>query len=235
MKPILFSTPMVQAILAGRKTQTRRAVKVTGNFAPETYRIVGNTHNPDNPLGLIYVGGIHRPRYHPGDILWVRETWCHLYDLDDDDQCILGTGKYYYLADNPVKFPYNHFLRDDGTYRDYPAWRPSIHMPRAAARLFLRVTNVRVERINDISDEDACAEGCADANGYPICPGNKGATLPHTAIQAYMWLWNDINSKRGHIWANNPWVWVYEFECDKNGGAGDAGENMPDMHASEKV
>lgn len=223
MKPILFSTPMVQAILAGRKTQTRRMIKPQPcREATEFNKFIysGDTgweaRFSNDGSGAVCD---RKLRIDIGDILWVRETWCHLYDLDDDDGCILGTGKYYYLADNPVKFPYNRFLRDDGTYRDYPAWKPSIHMPREAARLFLRVTNVRVERLNDISEEDARAEGCADANGYPICPGNKGATRPLTAKQAYMWLWNDLNSKRGTIWANNPWVWAYEFERELEGGA----------------
>lgn len=167
MKPIIFSAPMVKAILDGRKTQTRRVIKVDDA--------------PENKL----------PRYEAGDILWVRETW-----LKADDG-------YYYKAD--IKVPSeSENLRKTYGYK----WRPSIFMPREAARIFLRVTNVRVERVQEITVDDCRLEGCCCSDCLqtgPHSPDCKCDTLFYNT-------WNDINAKRGYGWDTNPWVWVYEFE-----------------------
>lgn len=219
-KPIFFGTPMVQAILGDRKTQTRRVMKPQPFDVPENAYF--DTYNHDYSAFTLWTkdhrmclgcGGSRadyahwKPRYLLGDVLWVRETWCELYSLDGNDQPIEGTGKIYYAADNP-EFPFSDFLRGDGTYKDYPAWRSSRYMPRKAARLFLRVTDVRAERVRDISDEDAKAEGVNVGIGW-------AEKMEHSAAERYAKLWDNINAKRKggiYAWEHNPWVWVYTFE-----------------------
>jgi hypothetical protein len=195
MKPIIFSTPMVQAILDGKKTQTRRVVKING--CPIT--------SPKESLeltkeGLIYhsfcsMSGYYKPLCQPGDILWVRETWSR----DESGEYVYRTN---YGTTEDDSFPPSMFK-----------WRPSIFMPREAARIFLKVTNVRVERLQDISEEDAMAEGCItfhDKTG----DGKFEDVLEFdlTARDAFCELWQRLNLKRGYGWETNPWVWVYEFE-----------------------
>ena len=188
MKPILFSTPMVQAILDGRKTQTRRVIKdkdITNWFdidvdgKPIAYidQETGDSYPPT-----------HRAKYQPGDILWVRETWAKRIHSDN---------RYYYKADNNLGAIFN---------REDDKWRPSIFMPREAARIFLRVKNVRVERVQDIGEEDALAEGVEWLNFA-------------TAKEAFTALWDGINGKRVYGWDTNPWVWVVEFEHMSKGEA----------------
>jgi len=203
MKPIIFSTPMVQAILDGRKTQTRRVVKING--CPIT--------SPKESLeltkeGLIYhsfcsMSGYYKPLCQPGDILWVRETFCEV-PYEHNHVPIKGghitIPKYAYKADSE---------------RDYTGiWKPSIHMPREAARLFLRVTNVRVERLHDITENDARNEGVKDPYDYQEPsyydqPHVRGMEINKSAFAG---LWDSLNAKRGYGWESNPWVWVIEFE-----------------------
>jgi len=158
-KPILFSAPMVRAILEGRKTQTRRAAHVSV------------------PVPL--ADAARRCPYW-ADTLWVRETWFSPPKPHND---CLG-----YAADND--FPHGVAYR----------MRPSIHMPRTASRITLRVTSVRFERLQDISWNDALAEGVR-ANGV----------LPWSPVDAFRELWDSINFDRAP-WRSNPWVWVIEFE-----------------------
>ena len=186
MKPIIFSTPMVQAILDGRKTQTRRVVKING--CPIT--------SPKESLeltkeGLIYhsfcsMSGYYKPLCQPGDILWVRETW----SKDENGEYVYRTN---YGTTEDDSFPPSMFK-----------WKPSIHMPREAARIFLRVKTVRVERLQDITEEDAIAEGMSktlvDGVVFISAKGN------------FHVLWDSLNIKRGYGWDTNPWVWVIEFE-----------------------
>ena len=181
MKPIIFSTPMVQAILDSRKTQTRRVIK------PNIIEKGTNWFwNPNENVNLA--------PYKPGDILWVRETFCEV-PYEHNHVPIKGgyitIPKYAYKADSE---------------RDYTGiWKPSIHMPREAARIFLRVTNVRVERLRDITETDVRKEGFSDHfdietdTFYPC-----GYFFKHT--------WNNLNAKRGYGWDTSPWVWVIEFE-----------------------
>ncbi len=204
-KSILFNTEMVQAILGGRKTQERRAVKLPRYADNPILR------DEDGYLTAEHIFSNERIRvnsqYQIGDILWVRETWVQLFDLDGNDQIIEGTDKYYYAADNP-DFPYTHFVRDDGIHKDTPAWRPSIHMPKEAARLFLRVTDVRAERLQDISEQDAKAESFKATGGC--------RSIKHSARINFFEYWDTLYTRRGHGCTNNPWVWVYTFErCDK--------------------
>lgn len=197
MKPILFSTPMVRAILDGRKKCTRRVVKPQPPQFVDYFEKRGDGFKaymvPGEPCNYPLV----KPKYQPGDILWVRETFCEV-PYEHNHVPIKGghitIPKYAYKADSE---------------RDYTGiWKPSIHMPREAARLFLWVKNVRVERLQDVTDEDAKAEGFC--KGMQFCGENSSAA--HTARQAFMWYWDILNAKRGYGWGANPWVWVVEFE-----------------------
>ena len=188
MKPIIFSTPMVKAILEGRKTQTRRVIKI--DDAPENWKISidGTSIVRTEPYD------IKLPRYAAGDILWVRETWA-----------TVSSGIIEYKA--TYIEPYTGSTEIDHIGKKI-AWRPSIYMPREAARIFLRVTNVRVERVQEITVDDCRLEGCCCSDCLqtgPHSPDCKCDTLFYNT-------WNDINAKRGYGWDTNPWVWVYEFE-----------------------
>lgn len=191
MKPILFNTEMVRAILDGRKTQTRRIIK------PQP------TNPRWNNVGWLGWDDGHgyrmKPPCKPGDVLWVRETWQHVYTYDDSDKAIEETGRYVYFADDPMPFTY-WVDTDTGEHKDQMPWRPSIHMPREAARIFLRVTDVRVERLQDIDDDGVVAEGL-----------EIGAEFDE--------LWNRTLSKSDRAMFGsdaNPWVWVIDFErCNK--------------------
>ncbi len=190
MKPIIFSTPMVQAILDGKKTQTRRVIKI--DDAPENWKIsiAGTSIVRTEPYD------VKLPRYAAGDILWVRETWF------ENEECLLYKASKY---ENTKEYHgRNGWVQIK--------WRPSIFMPRKAARIFLRVTNVRVERLQDISEEDARAEG---VNGIP----RSTVLYPNDDyIYPFKQLWNSLNQKRGYGWDTNPWVWVIEFERINKGG-----------------
>lgn len=196
-RPILFSGAMVRALLIGSKTQTRRIVKDlppwpitaichdaggTGKWMP----------NGPSPSGTGMAAGHWRlcPYGQPGDRLWVRETFAYL-----------GTNKrgpHAYRADT-----------DDGErIRVDAPWKPSIHMPRAASRILLEIVSVRVERLQNISEKDARAEGATieDRHMAGYCAGQF---LP-PAIRAYRDLWESISGDGS--WGANPWVWVVEFK-----------------------
>ena len=209
MKPILFNPEMVRAILDGRKTMTRRAIKpqpieIDLSFAKnrsdvdqtklEAYkaRVAQNTK-------VAILRDWNQP-YRPGDILYMRETWgCYQKDWNDAD-------RFLYRADYSDDAKGYWHEPEHVNWCDLPRWRPSIHMPKEAARIFLRVRDVRAERLQDIKEEDAQAEG-VEPMTTPNIPG-RGRTY----IQGFGELWNSINAKRGYGWAENPWVWVIEFE-----------------------
>jgi hypothetical protein len=200
-KPILFSTPAVQAILAGQKTQTRRVVTVPWHKGKKVPPYEPWYVESDGKLLYMDECGEYHPMEdvcpygEPGDILWVRETWASHCDECEHNQgeghkdatCIFGDcERYAYKAD------------DDGCPGG--KWRPSIHMPREAARLFLRVTGVRVERLQDISYDDCLREGM----------WNYGTEVDTLAM--FQELWQTLNAKRGFGWETNCWVWVISFE-----------------------
>lgn len=192
-RPILFNTEMVKAILEGRKTCTRRAIKFSSGM---TGRPIGKAGDSSNPLGVMYPGGIKRPPYQRGDILYVRETWCSAYDGE----------KFFYLADKLTNREERLLLNYDDV-----KWHPSIHMPKGAARIWLKVTDVRIERLQDITETQAQPEGC-----------NSGLlTGPCTARGQFENLWNSTIKKPDadkYGWSANPWVWVIEFgRCGKSG------------------
>jgi hypothetical protein len=208
MKPIIMSTEDVRALLDGRKTTMRIPIKlpayVKQSDTDDTYTLIeedGDYSRGWSIPDLISNNYIKRP-YYKHDVLWVRETW-----KPQDYQFIDGMWNcaIVYKAggmEGRVYWP-------DGTdsiYERYGIWRPSTHMPREAARLFLRVTDVRVERVQDISPEDCESEGYFEAE--PVEP------RPRSWFSA---VWDARNTKRGYGWDSNPWVWVIEFECVEKG------------------
>ncbi len=206
MKPILFNTEMVRATLDNRKTVTRRVVKPHNTrkakrceylqgeglwFDDEINEFDKDTHIKDYSISSCWIGTeIYIQKYasyRPGDILYVRETWCQP-----------ATHTFWYKADSSIQ---------------NVLWRPSVSMPREAARIFLRVTDVRVERLQDISDKDLLREGevpyiCAD-----------GTFDRKNTKTSFLGMWDATLKPKDRAlygWAANPWVWVIEFErCEK--------------------
>lgn len=249
-RPILFSAPMVRAILSGSKTQTRRTMKRQPYISPTNPPKFSDTAvgdlfvcpdcfpTTDTPglviaecesVGIYHCMGQrefsakHSPYGCPGDRLWVRET-CHAYELPS------GLDGVRYLADDSFTPIENSEEAADrwGELACYGMKKsgraecrkvPSIHMPRWASRILLEITAVRVERLNEISEADAMAEGITTIwpdgprcdkgpNHYTIPIGNISYNAP-TAAGVYSMLWEQINGDGS--WAANPWVWVVEF------------------------
>ncbi len=195
-KPILFNTEMVQAVQNRTKTVTRRVIKQ--KFKNTVIEIKGGTAFESNgsPMKAEII-----PPFRVGDILYVRETWQYAYDLDENEQAIEGTGHYIYAADGE---PYNVWIDDHGDRRDHIIWRPSIHMPKEAARIFLRVKSIKPEWLQEITNEQAIAEG--------IDPKNNTLSARHIFKVD---LWNSTIKKSEldlYGWKANPGVWVIEFE-----------------------
>lgn len=187
-KPILFNTEMVRAILDGRKRQTRRIIKGLPLYEPYFEEDEGRGFLMDSEDGQFYALETFS-KIHPGDVLWVRETWQRLSDF--------GEWRYEYRADYEDDDP----LRLDGMYI---TWRPSIHMPREAARIFLKVKDVRAERLQSITPQEIRAEGL-DVLGL----------TQQMTVKAWIDLWNSTVKGadiQRYGWAANPWVWVIEFE-----------------------
>ena len=169
-RPILFSGPMVRAILAGNKTQTRRVVKPQPKIAPGFCEMVSGL--PKCPYGQ------------PGDRLWVRETW----------------NKY---QGDSFRFASDEMAKPDYNPKDWE-WRPSIHMPRVASRITLEITNIRVERVQEISEADAQREGWFFEN-HDVNKRYDPVTMD-TARKWFHSLWNSINAKRGEVTTVSLWV-----------------------------
>lgn len=200
-RPILFSAPMVRAILSGAKTQTRRVVRPPGKFTnkpgdvmlPMTVKAkwinaYGHSRGWRMSAGSfnMWSDPFECPYGAPGDHLWVRESWAANATLNKRKPVDLRGEKIYYRATYSND---SHF-----------AWRPSIHMPRWASRITLEVLSVRVERLQEITEADAKAEG--------IVASSVGGELNHRG--RFHDLWDSINGKR-HPWSSNPWVWVVSF------------------------
>lgn len=172
--PILFSEKMVRAILAGKKSQTRRIVK-------------------QDPKGKIpFTDELPCPYGHTGDFLWVRESWqaqntsgLWWHEVPRNDRPLWN-----WAFTNPVEPAYE---------ATPPRWIPSIHMPRMACRIELEITQLRIERLNNISESDAIAESCTGENF-------------DTPVNDFIWLWDSINAERGYSWSSNPFVWVVSFQ-----------------------
>jgi len=228
---------MVRAILDGRKTQTRRIVKpqpkaeiawyptpaLWAEFYSVDVRLLGETDNIGHYWKCPY--GV------PGDRLWVRETWQALsfsydhYSEQVDDwgelDLKLAQREIELIKDRGYRMPHCGLVYRADDYWKYEEdnpvdrgfrWRPSIHMPRWASRLTLEVTGVRVERVQDVNEEDIQAEGLAPhsyAGGVKLWsnPDNQFCS----AQDAFSNLWDSLNAKRGYGWDKNPWTWVIEF------------------------
>ncbi|MFA5301025.1 MAG: hypothetical protein WC389_22760 [Lutibacter sp.] len=216
-KPILFSTPMVQAILRGEKTQTRRIVKYSKKITDPKIGFSAFTDKDQFEVRGVHENGqygssLFKMKYKVGDILWVRETWQHTRVLNL----------------HPTDENYGYVYKADGQpWDDYEewTWKPSIFMPKDACRIFLKITKIRIERLEDITKEDAIAEGiekweqmCQTRYKSYVEPmvgfwddGNHLQTGGvHAAIASYRSLWAKINGFDNLN--SNPWVFVYEFE-----------------------
>lgn len=206
-KPILFSTEMVRAILDGRKCQTRRVIKPQPPDKAGKIVMLGvDELSPGfiTETTLVAAGsdwGLKAP-WQPGDVLWVRETWGIL-NLDYHP---INVGNPNY----PVIYVYkaDHITGNDGPERI--KWRPSIHMPKSAARIWLEVTNVRVERVQEITAHECILEGISSEDVLYNTP--VSGDFAQYTINQFKNLWNSINAKRGYGWDSNPWVWVISFE-----------------------
>ena len=209
-RPILFSGEMVRAILAGHKTQTRRVIKLPTWSTLDWADF--ETDDAGKPVIICEETGclaeMPCPYGQPGDRLWVRETWIPDPPQDDTWDYYAFTDGVLYNFDNlPNRFkkPKHIIYRASWNGIDL-RWRPSIFMPRWASRLTLEVVSVRVERVQEISNPDAQAEG---VGWWQPVGGEKDYRLE------YSMLWNRINAKRGYSWDSNPWAWVIEFKrCD---------------------
>lgn len=192
-RPILFSGPMVRALLAGRKTQTRRVLEQQGDgmhldrVGPTGWQFTGDGGLPRRPI---------RVRYSIGDRLWVREAWRSDLAYDDLSPSAMG-------GEEPIRY------EADGSHQTwgYPALsktgrvRAGMHMPRWASRLTLTVTDVRVQRLQEIDQCDAEAEG-VDCSG-PV------------AVNCYRVLWDSLNAGRGFGWDTNPWIVAVSFDVER--------------------
>jgi hypothetical protein len=229
-KPIIFGTPMVQALLNTKpgiwpavpidpakpyKCQTRRVVKPRYREG-ETGFIVA-TNEKTGAKGIIIIneeGGSSRDGYYNppylDDILWVRETWISWEGLAPDIQQYLESkgkkAKYIYRADQDL-------------HSESTGWKPSIFLPHQAARLFLEVKSVRLERLQEISESDIKAEGITGRCSWYTSDCMKDCINEHYRKECYIpshekkysLLWDSLNAKRSYGWESNPWVWVYEF------------------------
>ncbi len=204
-RPILFNDDQVRAILDGRKTQTRRIVKPQPELCDKTGFVQADRN------GKLWATGVGstpretrrnfaRKKCHhgePGDRLWVREAWAEVGSVDP--------GYLTYRATYPRCLQAGmENVPDDIRAVGY-RWRPSIHMPRWASRITLEITGVRVERLHEISEADAEAEGCR--GGHGAIPGYRYNATP---AEHFYHVWESINGPGS--WDENPWVWVVEFE-----------------------
>ena len=209
-RPILFSTPMVKAILEGRKTQTRRVMR---RQPDKVERFKHGVETADTDARYAILRCYNRPKmfkkcnsgwfadasyktpfteFNVGDHLWVRETW-RKYDCDE---CPC-----YEYCNCP---PHGTYLYYADCLDDEAKWKPSIHMPRSASRILLEITNIRVERVQDISEADAVAEGMVADDDY-------------CAEEYFSIAWNKKHGWKEKSWNANPWVWVVEFNVIQGG------------------
>ena len=209
MKQILFNTEMVRAILDDRKSQTRRPIDwdISNNMSGDA----ASRYFVQTDDGLIDALKLYR--YQKGDILYARETW-KIKWLDNNKLEMAIT----YEADETweyIEFSSDRFSKFK-KYYNKKGWQPSIFMPKEAAMLFLEVTDIRVERVQDINPGDSIAEGlnvCYDCKDHGGCYlPNVCAYLPNT----FKKVWDKIYKTKGYGWDDNPWIWIIEFErCEK--------------------
>ena len=243
IKPILFNTEMVRAILEGKKTCTRRLVnpqpksKLCYTFAGSdsgtwgypnrtAHEIWGEEFKLPNDITEEELSKRWNPPYHTDDILYARETWqcwrAHRYEATadirfraggDDVRLQFANGN----TDSINRLDYDTFVHKWFSHNG--EWKPSLFMPKEAARIWLKVTDVRVERLQDITEDGAKAEGANFKNGKNVGFEEK---MNRTAIERFTEIWNSTIKKSDidrYGWDANPWVWVIEFEqCEKPEG-----------------
>ena len=246
-RPIIFSGPIINAILAGRKTQTRRVIKCNCNclhngkllgewgLSKPPYRWTGAKDDAlwqlfgESPVVGDWVEWFQTdvddyasekvpcPYGKPGDRLWVRESWLkldrdHRHDVSKPNDWLAPWG------DKPRRNGCAY--KADATSESercrlelgYKNWTPSIHMPRWASRITLEVTNVRVERLLSITEDDAISEGATLADNPDYDPDDPFDDAPQSYRAGFLESWGKINAKRGFAYDMNPWVWVLEFK-----------------------
>lgn len=211
-KPIIFNTEMVKAILEGRKIQTRRVVNLKNNDLIFTGFIMSSTaknregccafgKNKEQDLELV------KPKYKVGDVLYVREKFCTGVNIREKQNIPLN-------EDIEVLYYVNETNSQNSNCRDFAEiikWKPSIHMPKKYARIFLKVTNVRVERLQNMKIEDFLDEGINN-NGLIVKEPENGLNECYKYLkEKWISLWNST-AKDGYKWEDNPYVFVYEFE-----------------------
>ncbi|WP_276483582.1 hypothetical protein [Paraflavitalea pollutisoli] len=233
--PVLFSTPMVQAVYPREaKTQTRRTSGLDRiNENPDLWEFERFEENVKGGLNAVFrpKGGFSLDpdwresvpcRYgRKGDMLWVRETWRKYYKVDEAGYTQLDEEIFDYAADGdhiplPMVDGDGFTMYDKKGNERYIPWRPNIHMPKVRARIWLEVTDIRVERLQDISEEDAKAEGVdrvyQDSDGnfwYEASDFLREDTELRTYKDGFKQIWYMINGKKS--WTANPWVWVVSF------------------------
>jgi len=234
---ILMGTDMVKAVLEGRKTQTRRPMKPQP-YQPrkDFYRIryyergdiaLDTIFDPVEQSKLTYgswAAGAGCPFGQVGDRLYVRETWAEVYDINNN-----GYPNIPHLPTTEEEDAYTlsyivykasignwHWLDEDGFETDKTNWKPSIHMPKKYARIWLEITDIRVERVQDISEDDAIDEGCSlygPFNEYKGASKNKpNDCMKLNAFSTAKRAFQDIWESCGYRWDGSPWVWVIEFK-----------------------
>ncbi len=212
IKPILFNTDMVRAILDGRKTTTRRALKYPFEVHPNGFITKPRGHDRLCP---------YEPPYQPGDILYVRETW----STKRSSKCVGNkTEKCPYEscenAPGPCLYDEYIYKATDNLESSDVTWHPSIHMPKEAARIWLKVKDVRAERLSDMKLDDFLSEGVSIRPEAFNDPDNAYMQ----ARMGFFHIWDSTIPKGQqdlYSWAVDPWVWVIEFErCEKPEAAG---------------
>ena len=215
-RPILMSGESVRGIIDLRKTHTRRVIKPQ----PKKSIIYANSEDCWITKGEMFFSWNKSWKClygKPGDLLWVRETWDAISKTDEFsplEECNIE-----YRADLPAgctDYPGGWLMEDARGNDEATRWRPSIFMPRWASRITLKIRDVRVERLQDISEADAEKEGISNLDSY-IQAAKFGHRDDHGALitkskTLFAGYWDSINAKRGHSWDSNPWVWVIEFE-----------------------
>lgn len=183
-RPITFSGPMVNAILDTKKTQSRRVIKPQPYIHKDRWFY---SHKKCEGWGLDYVEYAN-PYGTPGDRLWVRETW------------------------RPSQVEGTAWHKADGKDNEHGLWKSPMHMPRWASRILLEITDVKVEKLKDITATDILAEGIKKETQYNQHLMTTTLDKVEMSVQ-FLLLWDSINAKRGYGWDSNPWVWVITFKC----------------------
>jgi hypothetical protein len=211
--PILFNGDMVRAILDERKTQTRRVVKLTGDmrYWRSVDRMAGERWRFATKGAKVWTD-LRCPYGQPGDRLWVRETFMTGTNFGGKFIVAYRADKSCHVRNQSTKGVPNadySYPLDDYDESENIKWRPSIHMPRWASRITLEITDLRVERVQEIPPQDVIAEGITRRT--EDCAEELGE---------FRELWNTINAKRGYGWDANPWVWVVTFKQLKKASEG---------------